>query len=152
MLTSTPWKRLPPTVHVLSMEKQVGGRNRTCNKQPGTDNWQTSQCSAMHKLFTEMDSILGEQLDGIYKTENKMECSIQPAWKAWGCESCLTSLPRENIGRHTWAVVHKFFVERTVFTKSLMSTKKQLKIIVNKKRRTWIFNFLYLFQIQNSIP
>ena len=43
---------------------------------------------------------------------------------------------RENIGRHTWAVVLKFFVERTDFTKLLMSTKKQLNIIVNKKQRT----------------
>ena len=31
----------------------------------------------MHKLFTEMDSIWAEQLDGIYKTENKIECWIQ---------------------------------------------------------------------------
>ena len=44
--------------------------------------------------------------------------------------------PRENIGRHTYSVVLKFFVERTDFTKSLMSTKKQLNIIVNKKQRT----------------
>jgi len=43
---------------------------------------------------------------------------------------------RENIGRHTYSVVLKFFVERTDFTKSLMSTKKQLNIIVNKKQRT----------------
>ena len=57
----------------------------------------------------------------------------------------------ENIGRHTYSVVLKFFVERTDFTKSLMSTKKQLNIIVNKKQRTWNFNFLYLFQMQNSI-
>ena len=58
---------------------------------------------------------------------------------------------RENIGRHTYSVVLKFFLERTDFTKSLMSTKKQLNIIVNKKQRTWNFNFLYLFQMQNSI-
>ena len=45
-------------------------------------------------------------------------------------------LPREKIGRHTYSVVLKFFVERTDFTKSLMSTKKQLNIIVNKKQRT----------------
>ena len=32
-------------------------------------------------------------------------------------------------------MVLKFFVERTDFTKSLMSTKKQLNIIVNKKKR-----------------
>ena len=44
--------------------------------------------------------------------------------------------PRENIGRHTYSVVLKFFVERPDFTKSLMSTKKQLNIIVNKKQRT----------------
>ena len=43
---------------------------------------------------------------------------------------------RENIGRHTYSVVLKFFVEITDFTKSLMSTKKQLNIIVNKKQRT----------------
>ena len=43
--------------------------------------------------------------------------------------------PRENIGRHTYSVVLKFFVERTDFTKSLMSTKKQLNIIVNNKQR-----------------
>ena len=42
---------------------------------------------------------------------------------------------RENIGRHTWAVVLKFFAERTYFTKSQMSTKKQLNIIVNNKQR-----------------
>ena len=42
---------------------------------------------------------------------------------------------RENIGRHTYSAVLKFFVERTDFTKSLMSTKKQLNIIVNKKQR-----------------
>ena len=42
---------------------------------------------------------------------------------------------RENIGRHTYSVVLKFFVERTDFTKSLMSTKKQLNIIVNNKQR-----------------
>ena len=48
--------------------------------------------------------------------------------------------PRENIGRHTYSVVLKFFVERTDFTKSLMSTKKQLNIIVNKKQRTWNFS------------
>ena len=60
-------------------------------------------------------------------------------------------ISRENIGRHTYSVVLKFFVERTDFTKSLMSTKKQLNIIVNKKQRTWNFNFLYLFQMQNSI-
>ena len=58
---------------------------------------------------------------------------------------------RENIGRHTYSVVLKFFVERPDFTKSLMSTKKQLNIIVNKKRRTWNFIFLYLFQMQNYI-
>ena len=44
-------------------------------------------------------------------------------------------ISRENIGRHTWAVVLKFFVERTDFTKSLMSTKQQLNIIVNNKQR-----------------
>ena len=44
--------------------------------------------------------------------------------------------PRENIGRHTYSVVLNFFVERTDFTKSLMSTKKQLNIIVNDKQRT----------------
>ena len=43
--------------------------------------------------------------------------------------------PRENIGRHTYSVVLKFFVERTDFTKSLMSTNKQLNIIVNNKQR-----------------
>ena len=43
---------------------------------------------------------------------------------------------RENIGRHTYSVVLNFFVERTDFTISLMSTKKQLNIIVNKKQRT----------------
>ena len=58
---------------------------------------------------------------------------------------------RENIGRHTYSVVLNFFVERTYFTKSLMSTKKQLNIIVNKKTKDLKFNFLYLFQIQNSI-
>ena len=42
---------------------------------------------------------------------------------------------RENIGRHTSAVVLKFFVERTDFTKSLMSTKKQLNVIVNNKQK-----------------
>ena len=43
--------------------------------------------------------------------------------------------PRENVGRHTYSVVLKFFVERTDFTKSQMSTKKQLNIIVNNKQR-----------------
>ena len=43
---------------------------------------------------------------------------------------------RENIGRHTYSVVLNFFVERPDFTKSLMATKKQLSIIVNKKQRT----------------
>ena len=38
------------------------------------------------------------------------------------------------------SVVLKFFVERTYFTKSLMSTKKQLNIIVNKKQRTLKFS------------
>ena len=42
---------------------------------------------------------------------------------------------RENIGRHTYSVVLKFLVERTDFTKSQMSTKKQLNIIVNNKQR-----------------
>ena len=42
---------------------------------------------------------------------------------------------RENIGRQTWVVVLKFFAERTYFTKSQMSTKKQLNIIVNNKQR-----------------
>ena len=42
---------------------------------------------------------------------------------------------RDNIGIHTYAVVLNFFVERTDFTKSLMSTKKQLNIIVNNKQR-----------------
>ena len=42
---------------------------------------------------------------------------------------------RENIGRHTWAVILKFFAERTCLTKSQMSTKKQLNIIVNNKQR-----------------
>ena len=42
---------------------------------------------------------------------------------------------RENIGRHTHSVVLKFLVERTDFTKSQMSTKKQLNIIVNNKQR-----------------
>ena len=50
-------------------------------------------------------------------------------------ESIELATNKENIGRHTWAVVLKFFVERTDFTKSLMSTKKQLNIIVNKKQR-----------------
>ena len=58
---------------------------------------------------------------------------------------------RENIGRHTYSVVLKFFVERTDFTKSLMSTKKQLNVIVNNKQRNWILSFLYLFQMQNSV-
>ena len=40
---------------------------------------------------------------------------------------------RENIGKHTYSVVLKVFVARTDFTKSLMSTKKQLNIIVNNK-------------------
>ena len=42
---------------------------------------------------------------------------------------------RDNIGIHTYAVVLKFFVERTYFIKSLMATKKQLNIIVNNKQR-----------------
>ena len=42
---------------------------------------------------------------------------------------------RNNIGIHTYAVILKFFVERTYFIKSLMSTKKQLNIIVNNKQR-----------------
>ena len=42
---------------------------------------------------------------------------------------------RENIGRNTYSVVLKFFVERTDFTKSLMSKKKQLNVIVNNKQR-----------------
>ena len=46
------------------------------------------------------------------------------------------SISRENIGMHTYSVVLKFFVERNDFTKSLMSTEKQLNIIVNKKQRT----------------
>ena len=37
-------------------------------------------------------------------------------------------------------MVLKFFVERTDFTKSLMSTKKQLNIIVNKKQGTLNFS------------
>ena len=49
--------------------------------------------------------------------------------------SVICSPYRDNIGIHTWAVVLKFFVERTYFTKSLMSTKKQLNIIVNNKQR-----------------
>ena len=48
-------------------------------------------------------------------------------------------------------VVRPPFVERTDFTKSLMSTKMQLNIIVNNKQRNWIFNFLYLFQMQDSV-
>ena len=43
---------------------------------------------------------------------------------------------KENSRRHTCAVILKFFVERPDFTKSLMATKKQLSIIVNKKQRT----------------
>ena len=50
------------------------------------------------------------------------------------------SISRENIGRHTRAVVLKFFVEGTDFTKSLMSTKKQLNIIENKRQRTLNFS------------
>ena len=50
-------------------------------------------------------------------------------------EFTFTLCCRENIGRHTWAVVLKFFVERTDFTKSQMSTKKQLNITVNNKQR-----------------
>ena len=42
---------------------------------------------------------------------------------------------KENSRRHICAVVLKFFVERTDFTKSLMSTKKELNIIVNNKQR-----------------
>ena len=53
---------------------------------------------------------------------------------------------RENIGRHTWAVVLKFFAERTYFTKSQMSTKKQLNIIVNNKQRNWILFFYIYFR------
>ena len=56
---------------------------------------------------------------------------------------------RDNIGIHTWAMVLNFFVERTYFTISLMSTKKQLNIILNNKQRNWILFFLYLFQMQN---
>ena len=53
---------------------------------------------------------------------------------------------RENIGRHTYSVVLKFFVERTDFTKSLMSTKKQLSNIVNNKQRNWILFFYIYFR------
>ena len=42
---------------------------------------------------------------------------------------------RENIGRHAYLVVLKFFVERTDFTQTQMSTNKQLNIIVNNKQR-----------------
>ena len=38
--------------------------------------------------------------------------------------SGLAVIFRENIGRHTYSVVLNFFVERTDFTKSQMSTKK----------------------------
>ena len=48
----------------------------------------------------------------------------------------LAELAKENSRRHTRAVILKFFVERPDFTKSLMATKKQLSIIVNKKQRT----------------
>ena len=57
------------------------------------------------------------------------------------------SLSRENIGRHTWAVVLKFFAERTYFTKSQMSTKKQLNIIVNINKGT---EFYFLKSISDS--
>ena len=39
-------------------------------------------------------------------------------------------------------MVLKFFVERTYFTESLMSTKKQLNIIVSNKQRHWILFFI----------
>ena len=82
-----------------------------------------------------------------------MVANLYESMQSRGCQECcqyrqglLTALAsihgvdmdygvRENIGRHTWAVVLKFFVERTDFTKSLMSTKKQLNIIVNNKQR-----------------
>ena len=51
---------------------------------------------------------------------------------------------KENNRRHTYSVVLNLFVERTYFTKSLMSTKKQLNIIVNNKQRNWIlFSYIY---------
>ena len=78
-------------------------------------------------------------------------CCLSAAGGSPGPLCWYVDISRENIGRHTYSVVLKFFVERTDFTKSLMSTKKQLNIIVNKKQRTWNFNFLYLFQMQNSI-
>ena len=46
------------------------------------------------------------------------------------------SSTRDNIGIHTYSVILNFFVERPDFTRSLMSTKKQLNIIVNNKQRT----------------
>ena len=49
-------------------------------------------------------------------------------------DKAVTGSARENIGRHTYSVILKFFVERTDFTKSLMSTKKQLNIVNNKQR------------------
>ena len=52
-------------------------------------------------------------------------------------KSTMTLRPRRITGGTlTQAVVLKFFVERTFFTKSLMATKKELNIIVNKKQRT----------------
>ena len=71
-------------------------------------------------------------------TSAKLRASTPPRVnKKYSLENIVPSYhTRENIGRHTYSVVLKFFVERTDFTKSLMSTKKQLNIIVNKKQRT----------------
>ena len=67
-------------------------------------------------------------------------------WHEDSISGHLNELSRENIGRHTWAVVLKFFAERTYFTKSQMSTKKQLNIIVNNKQRNWILFFYIYFR------
>ena len=107
--------------------------NTASGSSMSISSWDRSSFSRTHRILTTLSWLLFTSAPNLREATAREEAEAE---EASAREVDLDLGPRKNIGRHTYSVVLKFFVERPDFTKSLMSTKKQLNIIVNKKHRT----------------